>query len=526
MKSKEEASNNNIFKVHEISSVIHGSLWIVFGRILYYAISFITTSLITHALEPSDYGIILQFSFLLDIGTTLSLLSVDTALVRQVAFYNGKGDFKKIQVALRSSLLTTIPFSLGVVVLYIFNAGNAASFFLNNGDLADLIILISAAIPFNAITYILLSFMSGFKDFKSVTLINTVSTLANRSLLTYAVLFKLGYYSWVLTMVIATLAYIATAIAVLIHKRNNYHLTYSTKMAFNEVKREALDLLKFGITLFSMNIARVLAVWSDNIIFPAIATLSFLSIVGLAKSINGMINNLIYMISAVFLPYLSEVYASHRREGVSYTTLKITKISFFLYTPLFLFLAPLAQDFIAFYAGAKYLESAWILIPLLFISAVHIPSYSIWSKSEIAAKRPIMPTKEALTSQLSYIVSSIVLIPPLGILGFILSSIISILPFWLYFYRKSHRDRIMTIDFIAMFKSIIAGLISTSILYLSRLFGGIYVTLLALIPCLIIYLNLALFSNAISKEELTFIEKSSPKPLKEILVYIYKFILI
>ncbi|RLE65494.1 MAG: hypothetical protein DRJ38_03705, partial [Thermoprotei archaeon] len=310
------------------------------------------------------------------------------------------------------------------------------------------------------------------------------------------------------------------------HKKNDFHLDYSTKIAFSEVKKEAIDLLKFGLALFSMNIAGVLAVWSDNIIFPAIASLSFLSIVGLAKSINGMINNLIYMISAVFLPYLSEVYASHKREGVSYTTLKITKISFFLYTPLFLFLVPLAQDFIAFYAGVKYLESAWILAPLLFISAIHVPSYSIWTKSEIAAKRPVIPTKEALTSQFSYIISSIILIPSLGALGFIISTIISILPFWIYFYRKSSRDNIMKIDFTAMIKSIIIGSFLSLILYLARLFSGLYIALLTLIPCLVLYLNLALFSNAISKEELEFIEKSSPKFLKNILTILHKVIIV
>jgi len=526
MKSKSKANPaSNIFKVHGISSLIYGSLWIVIGRILYYFISFITTSLITHALEPGDYGIILQFSFLLDIGTTLSLLSIDTALVRQVAFYKGKGDFSRIRAAFRASLLTTSSFSSLVLILYILYARSAASFFLNNGNLADLVILISTAIPFNAITYILLAFMSGFKDFKSVTLINTVVTLVNRTLLTYAVLSKLSYYTWALAIVVATLAYIAVAVAVLLHKRSDYLVTNSVNIAFGDVAREALNLVKFGLSLFSMNVARVLAVWSDNIIFPAITTLSFLSIVGLAKSVNGMINNLIYMISAVFLPYLSEVYASHEKEGVSYATLKITKISFFLYTPLFFFLVPLAQDFILFYAGARYIESAWILVPLLLLSAVHVPSYSTWTKSEIAAKRPIMPTKEALASQLSYIVSSVILIPPLGAVGFVLASLISVIPFWIYFYQKSSRDNIMKIDFTSMLKSITIGSITTLILYSSRLWGGLYAAILALIPCAIIYLNLAFLLGVISREEFTFIENSSPKPLKEILAIIQRVIL-
>ena len=152
--------------------LIYGSLWIIIGRILYYLISFITTSLITHALELRDCDIILQFSFLLDMGTTPSLLSINTAIVRQVAFYKGKGDFSKIQAVFRATLLIVFLISSAVLVLYMYYSGDVASFFLNDLNLTDLVILISAAIPFNAITYVLLAFMSGFQDFKSLILIN------------------------------------------------------------------------------------------------------------------------------------------------------------------------------------------------------------------------------------------------------------------------------------------------------------------------------------------------------------------
>ena len=527
MKPGKEEDENNVFKSHGVASLIHGSLWVILGRILYYFISFVTTSLITHALDPKDYGMILQFSFLLDIGTTLSLLSVDTALVRQVAFYKGEGCFSKIQAVFRASLLTSTVFSSIVVILYIFLAKDMAFFFLNNASLADLVILISAAVPFNAITQIFLAFMSGFQDFKSITIVNMISTLVNRTLLTYAVLLKLDYYSWALAIVVATLFYIASSAAIFFYNKSKYLQSFKPNpITFEEVTKEAVSIIKFGLSLFSINIASILFVWSDNIIFPAITTLTFLSIVGLAKSINGMINNMVFMISDVFLPYLSEVYASHKKEGISYATLKITKISFFLYMPLFFFLIPLAYDFIVFYAGTNYVESAWILILLLALSALYIPSYSLWAKSELAAKRPILLTKEALLNRLSYIISAVILIPAFGTIGFVLSTFISMIPFWLYFYRKSSKDNVMKIDITSMIKSAIVGSTLTSILYFFRVLGGLYITILALIPCAVIYLNLSFLLGMVTKEEFAYIKKFSPKFLRKIFTIVEKLILI
>ncbi|RLE74154.1 MAG: hypothetical protein DRZ80_05025 [Thermoprotei archaeon] len=232
------------------------------------------------------------------------------------------------------------------------------------------------------------------------------------------------------------------------------------------------------------------------------------------------------MISGVFLPYLSEIYASHKKEGISYATFKITKIAFFLYMPLFFFLIPLAYDFIIFYAGTNYVESAWILMPLLFLSAMYVPSYSLWTKSEVAAKRPILPTKEALTSRLFYIIASIILIPAFGTIGFLLSTFISMLPFWLYFYRKSSRDNIMKIDIMSMLKATIIGLTLAITLYFLRILGGLYITILALIPCAVIYLNLSFLLGTVTREEFAYIKKSSPKSLRKIFTIIEKLILI
>jgi len=232
------------------------------------------------------------------------------------------------------------------------------------------------------------------------------------------------------------------------------------------------------------------------------------------------------MISTVFLPYLSEVYASHDKEGISYTTFKITKISFFIYIPIFILFIPIALDFITFYAGIQYIESSLVLIPLLIISAVHIPSYSTWIRSEIAIKRPILPTKEALTSRLLYIVSSVFLIPELGYTGFILASVFAIIPFWTYFYKKSSADNTMKIDFKSMGKSLAISIPIALLIYLIKYSLGFYIALISYIPLIIIYINMAFLSKIITLEELSFIRKSSPRIIRKIFDLLQKIIFI
>ncbi|MCD6562404.1 MAG: oligosaccharide flippase family protein, partial [Thermoproteales archaeon] len=517
----------DIFKTHTINSLISGSLWVILGRILYYSITFITTSLITHSLIPKDYGILLQFSFLLDIGTTLSLISIDTALVRQIAFYKSKKDYLKIKTSIIATLLLSSIFTSLVMFSFIVFSQNISSFLLNDPSLSNLIKILSLAVPLNAITYVFLGYMSGFQDFGSVTLINTVFILINRTLLTFFILQHLDYYYWTVVIVFSTFAYIVTSIGVLIYKRKIYiDPIKKIEISSGKLKSEVTSLTKFGLSLFSMNIARILSIWSDNMIFPVITTLSFLSIVGLAKSVIGMINNTIYMISTVFLPYLSEVYASHDKEGISYTTFKITKISFFIYIPIFILFIPIALDFITFYAGIQYIESSLVLIPLLIISAVHIPSYSTWIRSEIAIKRPILPTKEALTSRLLYIVSSVFLIPELGYTGFILASVFAIIPFWTYFYRKSSADNTMKIDFKSMGKSLAISIPIALLIYLLKYSLGFYIALISYIPLIIIYINMAFLSKIITLEELSFIRKSSPRIIRKIFDLLQKIIFI
>lgn len=367
-----------------------------------FAISFISTPIVTRIFIPAEIGRINLFSTVLNLLMLVAYLGFDQAFVRFYKELPGKYSRNEIfTFALSCSLIFGIIISTVILILNKFvslQITGTESF------------LISGFLSVSLIANIVLKFLNIFSRMEQNIILYTIQAvtivIVNKVFFVVVALWNPNHQNAIGMM---TLGYVLTSIVFLYIKRDSF-----AKLEFFD-KASASALVKFGLPLIPVTALS----WLNNSL-PQFMLKAFVDYASIGIYTNAVaIATTMNLIQTGFNIYWIPFVYSNYLEG-KHTIQKIHKYITFLMCLLGIFIV-LLQDIIYLLLGSAY-RSSKVFFPFLLLSPI---AFTIAETSGIGvgiSKKSYLNIVSFSGSVATNIVLSLLLIPRIGIEGAAISS--------------------------------------------------------------------------------------------------------
>ncbi len=154
---------SNQVNPQDVVQVVKGAGISFFGSVLGSGLRFLYLFFLARALSEAELGLYSLGLTILKFFVIVSLVGLDTGILRFIALYRGEKDFGRMKDTLKTSLMVSMPLSLLVsVAIFSFSEMLATDFF-DKPDLKIVLQVFSFAIPFFTATMIFLAVMQSLR---------------------------------------------------------------------------------------------------------------------------------------------------------------------------------------------------------------------------------------------------------------------------------------------------------------------------------------------------------------------------
>lgn len=364
----------------------------------------------TRIFLPNDYGVIDLIATITTFLNLFLILGLDSAVARYYVDAEVDNDRK---LTASTALYYLIAFSFFTVLLLICFSKEITAIVFGDSAYSIFLTVAFVAIPFSVL-FGLCQTLLKFR-FQSVAFATTSvgSLLLQVSLTIYFLVYmKVGiigiYIARLVTMVIfSTIGLWLT--------RSSYSLTFSTQ--------RLKELLYFGVPLIPLSLAHYIMTYSDRYFLRYFSGLNDVGLYGVGYMLASAISVLVFGFQNAWGPFVLSTYKNKEARHVFSKTYDYASIVICI---AILFLSLFAKEILLIFTTRDYLE-AYKVVPLI---AASIATYIFGGYFAIGigiAKKNIHRAWGGTVAALINLVLNYLLIPPIGMIGAAIATIVSFL---------------------------------------------------------------------------------------------------
>lgn len=392
------------------------------------------------------------------IATVIGKVGMDVGLMRFISRKNLKEDTIRIKSDIYSTLKIGIIISIVVMIIQIIVSKWLVEDFFHESSLLRTILIVNAiAIPLVTITTISIHATQGFQLLKYKIF---VEYILNPTLLLVSVIFVYLLFSAELAIMVPYLfAGIITSImaSIFLNKVSGVNVTKLFKADCNN------EILMFSLPIMFTVILGTMLHWMDVIMIGYFADSETVGLYHPIVRTAGIQNSILIAFSGIFTPMFSKYYAVDEKQKMEHIYRLVTRWILTFIVPIFIFILLFSKKIMLLF-GAEFLGVSHILIVLSVGTSV-FAVLGISSSALVVSGYQKLNFINAFVATVLNITLNIILIPRYGILGaawatLIALSLIAIL-------RVIEARILLSINpfYLKDLKSIIAGLITFSIVF-------------------------------------------------------------
>jgi O-antigen/teichoic acid export membrane protein len=280
-------------------------------------------------LSPSQVGI---FNLGLTISGIIGLVIIfglDRAVVRQIAFYSGKGE-KNLELGVISSS-TVIVFILGFIFIPIFwlTIDQIALFLFRKPELAPVVKVLLLSVPFAMFTRLGMGILQAYKMMKSMVFFEQV-------LIPF---FRIVGTILVISLFAKTLTWISISYTLMISLGSILALiyvgyTYQQRKRDHYPKRSYTELLQFAWPFFGASILNRTNTYTETLLLGGLSTSQQVGLFSVSFKLAVTLTIIFQAINTVAAPFIAEMFARSDHQKMEYQYKAITRWGFTLALPL------------------------------------------------------------------------------------------------------------------------------------------------------------------------------------------------
>lgn len=405
-----------------LRTITRGTGIALVGMTLGLLFSFITRLIIARYSLQDGYGIFSLALVVLNLATTISGLGLLQGATRYIAYFRGTHEEAKIRGTMFVSLWFSVAASI-IIALVVFLAANTiAVTIFHNPELAPALKLFAIAIPFLTLINTLVAFFRGFDRvgpgiyFQSIAL-NAIVLVLLVAIVVAGLPFVSLFYAY-LGAVIVT--FIATTIYTA--RRLPQRIGLIKPKGAPPITKE---LLSFSLPLLGSAIMSIIMMRIDTLMLGYFKTMALVGLYNAAFPIARFISEPLDALRLIYIPVATGLYSQNLTATLRRNYTILTKWLVTITLPIFLVLVlyPEAVLYISF--GHGYLPAASAL-RILSIGFIINNFLGPNGATLLAMGHPKLIMWATLATVIMNVVLNITLIPPLGIVGAAIASVVSI----------------------------------------------------------------------------------------------------
>jgi len=445
-------------KQDEIVTIAKGASYVLVGTICGTGLRFLFRALIGRYLGPSLLGIYFIGLAVFRISERVSCLGIQNGILRYVPIYAGGRDEKRLKGTIVFGLRIVGLTGICVAAISFLGSHFIAKNIYGSPELTLVLRAFSVAIPFSAITTILVFSTQAFKIMKYKVMVREVL----EPLLTVLIFLVLFSLSWELKG--ALLAFLLSVLA------GTFLAYFFLKKIYPPIGKkdfpyifEAKKLFRFSFPLFFVGFFYLIILWMNTFLIGYFLTPEDVGIFGAAHNIALLGLVVVNAFVSIFAPVVSDLSTRGQNKKLEELYKIITKWIFTLGFPLFVLMIYFDKEILVLSFGKAFVDGALVLVVLSIAMLINSVLGSAGFLTSMSGK----PKLELLNLCITILVNallSILLIPEFGIKGaayatliaFVLLNFMRVLEVHILFRMHPFR--------MDMYKPLLSGVISFIVL--------------------------------------------------------------
>ena len=292
---------------HALQKIARGTGIVFAGTIISMLFGFLTLTIIARTFSKAEYGVFSLALTVINIALIVAMLGFPNSLPREVAFYKEK-DPSRIDKLIPTALIIVALSSILLMMLLILEAENIARVF-NDERLIQALKITALAMPFSALTSIMISITQGFGRVREkIYFQNVVYPTAFLLLIISGVLLNLDF-NFVFLAYITAQAFTLLALIVDVSKMKILSFRFYLDLALGR------ELIAFSIPLLFTGILGFVMTWADTLMLGYYKSSEVVGLYNSASPIAKLLPIFLSSASFLYVPLASGFYAGESLMG-------------------------------------------------------------------------------------------------------------------------------------------------------------------------------------------------------------------
>jgi O-antigen/teichoic acid export membrane protein len=406
-----------------LKTAAKGTAMVFVGMIASQALFFVTRLLIVRNLSKEELGVYSLSFAIVSIVSLLASMGLKEGSTRYISIFSGEGRKEDAAAIHRSSLKIGAIAGAGTCVVIFLLSGVLSRNIFYKPELTVPLMVISFFIPAYVMALIIASVLRGYGNIKpNVYFIDIGQPFFFLISLCLIFLFDLSFITIIYAYVFSMIA--AYALIAYYAYRETEIGPFVVAGGHNYVR----ELLKFSVSVLSIDIMFLLFRWTDTLILGRYVTVAEVGVYSVSVSLAVFLSLPLAALWYVYLPLAGELYAKRRLSDLARTYKVLTKWIFAVTLPVFFILFFFPEMTITFLFGERFGDAA---LPLRILSFGYLFAAFMGANSMLllvlGLSKAVIKVSAAgaiLNVLLNYILIKHI---GLGILGASLSTMISLI---------------------------------------------------------------------------------------------------
>jgi len=342
----------------ELSRVAKGAGITFVGRVVSTGLKYLTHIVIARFLGVKLFGLYTLGVAIYQLGELLSGMGLQNGAMRYVSIHHGVGDKRRLKGIMLQAIGLPLFGGLIFSTVLFLGADPIAREIFDKPDLALLLRIFAAAIPFGASMIVTTLATTGFQTARYLVCVRDLfQPLANLTLIVLLWVIGLRLYGVALAWVLSAILGLAAAI-------------YSALRMFPAAMRkdikpvfEGLRLLKFSLPLVFGEFVWFILLWTDIFMLGYLRSAADVGVYRAASQTAVLITLFLTSLNAIFAPMVADLHSRKEVEKMEQVFKITTRWSFSLTLPLFLIVGIASRDILRIF-GPEF-ATGWQLLIIL-----------------------------------------------------------------------------------------------------------------------------------------------------------------
>jgi len=388
----------------EASKVATGSIYLTLRNILSTLIGVFGLAFLARAITQEDMGTLTVLTLIASFIQLASDFGLSQTLAKYVAELKGREeDFSTYFI---SSLIFKISAAILMCLVLFSISGNVSLILLRSPSLYELVRLTAIDVFISSFQPMFSSLLLGAGRLKRMAACDVASTAARW--IAIVMLVSIGYgirgavLGWILGDLCGAILYAAASSRL---------VRFSSEL-LSKSAGLIPHLIRFSWPLLAASLVSFLYAWYDQALVIAFLPLESVGIYNVSCKAFGVLGGIAMALGQSLFPYYGMTYGRRDHRAISAAIRKASRYTMLIVFPLTLGLFSTAKPAITLFAGQQY-ESGWSILAIMSIFGLTYGISSALTGLLVIYEK----TKLVMLLNIASVVSSLLLLPTLGMLG-------------------------------------------------------------------------------------------------------------